>query len=75
MPITVTGINGALAEIKSRGWSQVCDSNGESFEVGDIDLDPNTDDIDGEYVVDGDTVTRMRDGFRAEIIWTCVDAS
>ncbi len=67
---TVIGINGALGEIKTRGWDQVEDGNGERSLVDDIDIDPNSDDTTSEYVVDADTVTRLRDGFRAEIIWT-----
>lgn len=75
MPKTVTGLNGALTEIKSLGWEQVEDSNGERCMVDDIDLDPNTDDTQSEYVVDADTVTRLRDGFRAEIVWTLAEAA
>lgn len=69
---TVIGINGALAEIKSRGWDQVRDSNGETILVTDIDLDPNADDLEREYFVDADTVTLMRDGYRDRVVWTHV---
>lgn len=69
---TVTGIAEALAEIKRRGWQAVLDNNREETLTDDITLDPNTDDLSREYLVEVDTVTRMRDGYRAEVIWTRV---
>jgi hypothetical protein len=73
MPKTVIGIGGALAAIKALGWDQVEDGDDERIMVDDITLDPNTDDVEREYVIDGDTVTLMRDGFRSSVIWTLVE--
>ena len=64
------GINGALKAIKALGWDQVEDGNGERTLVENLYLDPNTDDLVREYAIDGDTVTLLRDGVRAEVIWT-----
>jgi|GEM_PF-4812488 len=70
MPQTVNGIHNALAAIKAAGWDQVTDGNNETFLVEDITLDPNSDDLTGEYLVEGDAVVAMRDGLRERTIWT-----
>ena len=67
--MVVIGIAAALDEIKARGWDAVQDGNGETAMVDDITIDPNTDDLTGQYVIDGDQVSRLRNGFRAERIW------
>ncbi len=67
--LRVIGLNGALAAIKALGWDQVEDANADVELVDDITLDPNTADLEGEYLIDGDHVIRMRDGFRAHRIW------
>jgi hypothetical protein len=73
MPKTVVGINVALAEIKMLGWELIEDNNGERQLVDDVDIDPNTDDLEREYVVDADTVTLLVDGYRQNVIWTLVE--
>lgn len=65
----VTGIAAALDEIKARGWDAVMDSNLAITLVDDIAIDPNTDDLEGEYVIDVNQVVRMRNDFRGEIVW------
>lgn len=65
----VVGIANVLDEIKTRGWDAVQDDNGEVTLVDDITLDPNTDDLEGEYLIDGDQVIRLRNGIMAERIW------
>ena len=65
----VVGIANVLDEIKTRGWDAVQDDNGEVTLVDDITLDPNTDDLEDEYLIDGDQVIRLRNGIMAERIW------
>jgi len=67
--MTVIGIAAVLDEIKARRWDAVQDGNGEVTLVDDITIDPATDDLEGEYLIDGDQVLRMRNGVRAERIW------
>lgn len=72
--MTVPGIHRVLAEIKARGWDQVQDTNHVVTMVDDIDLDPNTDDMESTYLIEDNAVIKiLPDGLRGKTVWTRAD--